>query len=103
MTGEPSTACVKIHHDPCDVYPNWTPAINEWLEADGVHTTGFRRVYVTVDGDFAGSMSFSTEGGEDADYALCYGQKDQILGVPEAGEAAAADLIASRYRKGAGY
>lgn len=97
------TATVKVHYDPREVHPNWAPAMNEWLEADGIHTAAFRRALVTVDGHFAGSMSFSTEGGPDAGFALCYGQRDQILGVPEAGEDAAAKFIASRYRRSGDY
>ncbi|MBH0113217.1 hypothetical protein I5E68_09690 [Novosphingobium sp. YJ-S2-02] len=90
---------IKVHYNPAEIYGDEALAENEWLEDDGVHTAGFRRVYVTVDGDFAGTMSFSTEGDKDGGYAMCYGQKDQILGVPEAGETAAAEFIASRYRK----
>lgn len=95
---------VAIHYDPREIYSHWNPARNTRLEADGEHGSHWRKVLVTVDGDFAGSVSFSTEGDKDSGFGLCYGQRDQILGVPsEPGEQAAADFIARRYRKGRGY
>jgi hypothetical protein len=94
---------MEIHYDRREIWPGSRLAVNEWQAADGVHTQAFRKVYVAIDGKFAGSMSFSTEGAKEERYCLCYGQDDQVLGVPpETGEQAGAEFIARYYRKRSG-
>lgn len=91
---------VKIHYDRREVWPHSTLAVNQRQEADGVHTFDTSRtVLVTVDGEYAGSMNFSTEGPPGESFAFCYGQRDQALGVPaEKGEQAGAEMVAGYFR-----
>lgn len=95
QVGETARGAVEVQYDPRAFWPYWSPSVNEVLTEwgpvlDGVH----RSVYVTVDGAFAGTMCFT----ENSEYAVCWGQRGQILGVLGIGEDVPALQIALLYR-----
>lgn len=93
---------IVIHYDPRELYPDHQPAINsEYGERGEVVNGTSRRVLVTIGGDFAGSITYSTE--EEGGYGMCCGQRDQIVGVFSRDEDESARCLADYYRPGDGY
>lgn len=100
--GQSPFGAIVVHYDPRELYPDYTLSVNtEYGERGEVISGTSRKVLVTVGGDFAGSINFSTE--ESEPFGMCYGQRDQIIGVFSQDEDESARRIAERYRPGDGY